>query len=794
MKEKYSDFASSTGVAIPIIQRDYVQGADVNFEKRNKFITSMFDAILAGKPYEIDFIYGSSDKKDEDIFFQPVDGQQRLTTLALIGWILNQKTSMSYSDKFKPLTYTTRPSTEQFCKEFFAYQLPDGYEVISNHIKSVPGWFSDRWLSDPSVNAMLEFLDKADSLLSIEPYVSKIKDMAECFFNNTPIVFELLDMKALHLNDDLYIKMNARGKLLTSFENWKAEFEGHLKTKFPHNHYEYASIPDDPNKSTLLQYFEYAIEHDWCDLLWPIAYKRWDKLTIEERRKVTYPRIDEFFMNLLDYISRFLYFSSLSNVEEEAEKHKIKEVRMLYDLEKDKSRLAVYEDVGNVIKLFRILDTLVLVKKNFGEFSLFFEKVFISTTSRERLNTVKVNLFDAASVDLVTLCFDNKLQATTEVMLWAVLEWLLHHPHCLNDNIAYDSMTDFLRIIMGWARGRRQRLTNGLNVNTNLRLADYYEANEIITSLAKASDLFKALAATKQTSLSAEHIKGNFYGTIQYDIIRELSTCVELYYSFNLLIPSLRTATDALSYIKRFYKFMSMDDEKRIRELNAYGFNGVSPMHNHYFYGVKDKWDYIFTIGPSDKGYSKTLDAFTAWMDKTPRLLFTPDQMAYYIDSYPDFIKSRNNNQYPGEPCHYFIHESNKEFEVWAVKTYSTQPIRGYNVDPYGFTVEKLYDGTHKLIAESDNSTHGLLCINDNDMIMECLQKGWKISLLDRRHKASKNFLSRFTETTDALGNAIYIDSEKQFKFDGAVMLDTPKKDRIQTALSFLKIIEEKTK
>ena len=41
--EKYNKFAGRNGVAIPIIQRDYVQGADVNFEKRDKFIKKLLD-------------------------------------------------------------------------------------------------------------------------------------------------------------------------------------------------------------------------------------------------------------------------------------------------------------------------------------------------------------------------------------------------------------------------------------------------------------------------------------------------------------------------------------------------------------------------------------------------------------------------------------------------------------------------------------------------------------------------------------------------------------------------------
>ena len=785
MFERFNEFASEYGIAIPIIQRDYVQGAEANFEKRDKFLKSIFDALLTGNQLEIDFIYGSSDRKDEESLFQPVDGQQRLTTLALIGWLLNQKVAMRYAYKLKQLTYTTRPSTEQFCMGLFSYRLPEGYGTIFEHISKVPGWFSERWLLDPSVKAMLQLLDSADGMLQEKKYADKLDDMAERFFEDNPVVFESMDLEELSLDDDLYIKMNARGKLLTEFENWKAEFEGFLKMRFSDACYEYGTVPDNPEKPTYLQYFEYAVEHEWCDVFWPIVYGRWKSLSDDNRDRVGYPRVDELFMNLVDYVSGFLYFSALPDVEAEAKKRKLNEIRSLYEHERDRSRIEVYEKEENVVKLFRILDLLVDIRKKYGGFEPFFEQLFVSNDSPDRLRTFKVNLFDAPSVDLVMLCLDGKLQTVTEVELWAVFEWLLVHPDCIDGNEHHDTMLDFLRIIMGWARGKRQRLTYGLRVNTNLRLSDYYEAAQIIGTMSSAPDLFAALKATTYSSLAAERDKAALYGTERYDAVRELSTCPELYYCFNLLIPSLKETDDVPAYLARFYEFVSMDDLKRIQALNAYGFEGVCPMYGHYFYGARGKWDYIFTVPASDRGYDKTVKAFTAWMKGDPGMSFTTDRMGYYIDKYPDFVQSRYNHQYQGEPCHYFIHGSGDEFRVWAVKTFSTQPIRGYNVDPYGYTVEKLYHGKYALIAESDNSAHGLLWV-DSGLVMECVTDGWEISVRDKEYAAAEKFMSRFCAGEVMSEDSGYVDTFGQFRFAGRILLDMEGHDRIQTALAFL--------
>lgn len=46
------------------------------------------------------------------------------------------------------------------------------------------------------------------------------------------ITFDKLVMTEYGLTDSLYIKMNARGKQLTKFENWKSDFIKYLENEF----------------------------------------------------------------------------------------------------------------------------------------------------------------------------------------------------------------------------------------------------------------------------------------------------------------------------------------------------------------------------------------------------------------------------------------------------------------------------------------------------------------------------------------------------------------------------------
>ena len=800
--EKYNKFAGRNGVAIPIIQRDYVQGADVNFEKRDKFIKKLLDALLNRETCELHFIYGSTDMtKPSEPYFQPVDGQQRLTTLALIGWLLNQKCGLKYSGCLKPLTYTSRPSTEQFCKLMREFKLPENPgTTISDYIKNVPGWFSESWKLDSSINSMLEFLDKADSLLGSERYKDHIEDMAETFFNDSPFEFESLDMENLDLNDDLYVKMNARGKLLTPFENWKAEFEDFLCKNFKDVKYPFRNIPGIPDTPTLEEYFEYSIEHDWCDILWPRAYKCWNAKSEEEKKKILYPSIDEWFMNLLDYVSQFLMFAAMPDAESVYKNSGLKNMKDLYAHEIDSSRIEVYKEEENVIKLFRILDLLVDIYSKCGDFGTFMSRYFIATSSTARLEKEverhKVNLFDC-NIDLVSTCLEmgTDMDITSQIVLWCFLQWMLSHPEELLQDSDTVASTDYLRVMTGWVRGMRQRLTNGYQVGANARLSDFHEADVISKKLSSAANMFEVLLETTEKSLEDERVKAKLHGTPNFDIIRELSTCRPLYYSFGLLIPSIVSCNDTEGYIKRFYEFWAISDTERVQKLAAYGFKGIRPYVDCWFYGMTGRWDYLFTIGKDDRGFDNALEAFTHLMNGDSPICYSYDSLAYYMVKYKDFVEANRG----GVMRHYFRHDADNEFTVWTIKSQKTRPRQGTNTDPYAYTVRKLYEGEgsneYELSDWSDNTEHGALYIrtdgSDSDaMYMECYPKGWEIGIWDKRQKVARKFENRFEVISDAEGNTVgYRDGENIFNFDGLVLLDFPGKDRIQTALAFLKAI-----
>ena len=206
-------------IIIPIIQRDYAQGRNTATIKRvrKNFLNALFDAVT-NKPITLDFIYGDLD--DAGIL-TPLDGQQRLTTLFLLYWYAAKKENISAAeyDFLKNFSYETRPDTRDFGAELINFQ-PQFQEKLSEEIQD-QAWFPLSWKKDSSISAMLEMLD------AINEKFSAVQDIWQRLEDNA-ISFYFLPIKDMGLTDEIYITMNSRGKQLTDFEHFKAEFKSRL--------------------------------------------------------------------------------------------------------------------------------------------------------------------------------------------------------------------------------------------------------------------------------------------------------------------------------------------------------------------------------------------------------------------------------------------------------------------------------------------------------------------------------------------------------------------------------------
>ena len=237
-------------IEIPIIQRDYAQGRIENKQIRKNFLDALKDSIAEEKPINLDFVYGN-------VFgdvFQPLDGQQRLTTLYLLHWyafIKDCADDNSVKSTLLKFSYETRISSREFCHALISNPIiiDNNEDKISNIITDSE-WFFMSWSQDPTIRSMLNTINDIHAIFhDVEGLWGRLTE-------KRLITFHLLILEHFGLSDDLYIKMNARGKLLTPFENFKAE----LQKKSQENSWE--------TQVEQTELFAHKIDTRWTDFLW----------------------------------------------------------------------------------------------------------------------------------------------------------------------------------------------------------------------------------------------------------------------------------------------------------------------------------------------------------------------------------------------------------------------------------------------------------------------------------------------------------------------------------------------
>jgi hypothetical protein len=249
-------FLKEHKIEIPIIQRDYAQGRTGKEELRKSFLKDLKSALGNSKEMKLDFVYGTN----ENNRFNPLDGQQRLTTLWLFHWYIafrlgklgldseNNNMPNEISRIFCNFTYETRVSSREFCRKLSVFNVPqpDGkdekQQLSIDQLIQKQTWFRSAWKQDPTINAMLRMLSgtpnkdkKGDEIIDgiEEAFKDCTEEQMRIYWENLlsdscPIAFYYLDLEGLKQSDDLYIKMNARGEQLTSFENFKADLIGYI--------------------------------------------------------------------------------------------------------------------------------------------------------------------------------------------------------------------------------------------------------------------------------------------------------------------------------------------------------------------------------------------------------------------------------------------------------------------------------------------------------------------------------------------------------------------------------------
>lgn len=298
-------------IEIPIIQRDYAQGRKSAKSVRDGILNHILEAVSDNRKVELDFIYGVERPyklgDDEQIAFVPIDGQQRLTTLWLVHWYLANKAGLlddkegeavSLLGKF---TYETRPSSKRFIECLCTEPVTLGPDLRETIVEDAP-WFDEAWKLDPSIMGAITVLEAIASHDALKKHTPQ--ELLTNLTQNDCVTFYFLPLEKFGLGEEIYTRMNARGKVLTDFEKVKSKL--------------FKIINESPLKKVIAD----KIEYKWVEDLWPY------------RPKGTY-LTDTPFIKWLGYITQILYVVKNGNTKDDVDYTSEKVLSEIYSSEEN---------------------------------------------------------------------------------------------------------------------------------------------------------------------------------------------------------------------------------------------------------------------------------------------------------------------------------------------------------------------------------------------------------------------------------------------------------------------------
>ena len=560
------DLIQKYKIIIPIIQRDYVQGREednINLIREN-LLNNIRTALTENKKIDFDFIYGSTKMSGEKEVLSLLDGQQRITTLFLLHWYFaakEKKLDENVIDVLSNFSYSNRVSSRDFCKELVKCKLKIKEKPeLSKQIKSKTWYFSE-WDNDPTIKSMLNMLDSIHKkMYNVEGFNKLINKEHEI------ISFSFISLEKFNLTDELYIKMNSRGKKLTNFEIFKSKF---------------IELVKEQNDDELLKEFIYNIESKWSDLFW-------------EYRQEEDTVIDEIFMRYLYYITEMIHAIKIFNNEnQDINKESpfvYNEKKLILDLELVKETYEDKENIKLLIDILNIWNSKEEVDKDINEiFSANYEKGKVS------LNRNDYNLFE-------NCIYGKRFNWFEKELLFAFL--LIKTDESKNN----EEIADFVRIVRNILQNIRWFDRSEIHYNLNLRYYEIRDRFKTFLDLKREKNIYKALLNIENTvgrleePLKLEKEKAKLIEKNEERYKKVIFMCEDNEVTEGNLCNILNLIE---KYPENMEKFMSIfknnEDYALIyRTMLSYEDYGIdlkiSSLGARYFYGKRDNIYDIFTF------------------------------------------------------------------------------------------------------------------------------------------------------------------------------------------------------
>lgn len=754
-------------VVIPQLQRDYAQGRADAKELRERFLSQILRVLREKGRLNLDFVYGYDKalSPNHHPIFYPLDGQQRLTTLWLLHWYLLPSESVAEEREWLlRFSYRTRSSSTRFCQLLVEYAVVDGSRLDVAAIKDQP-WYRQSYNADATIAAMLGTLRTIKGLVAPGERAA----LWERLCHQRALTFDVIDIKGeeFRLTDELYIKMNARGKQLTSFECYKADLTRALRE---------IGEQDVPccykgKPLSYADYFAFKVDNEWLDLFY---HREIDGL-------------DERMYGFIQNIAKLCFFLDPENAKKNVDAFTYWDSVNVFSIQDNADRLI------SILDLFERIQA----KQPLRDF-------FATLTPSIRFSEEDGKDASASVKDLFRESCDKN--ASVNLVLLLAMSYYMETYKLVE---ATEELQDYLRVVRNLLWGERQldemHYQSNVRINSLLNYWGWIEPlasrKQVLDAVKSSGEVFlKKKKENEKEPKSKLHQRVDFI--LKYPELKPLIGELEDHpllagqlgiYDLDLDANEFKRQAEAFKQIFDVAFYAPKHTSKLIiRALVASGYPGVQGKNvwggyrDTWFFGGNGRWSTVLSIKEYEqseqrKAIRQLLSQFAGGTgDPKERLQRIIDAYLesedakrrgwrYYFVKYPEFYSGDTN---------FFAWDNREETAdayVDSLKSFSSNPLIGYHANAYVQVVWRLVGGgdTHCRPEWVQGAKDSRLHLLRSDIYIEYTPEGWRIDL-PQGYVLPEEIMQEFGLSPSNL-----------------ILRETPTADRIERAVAFCKSLAE---
>lgn len=748
-------------VVIPQLQRDYAQGRAEAKELRVRFLSQILHVLRGEGRLNLDFVYGYDKalSPNHHPIFYPLDGQQRLTTLWLLHWYLLPSESVAEEREWLlRFSYRTRSSSTRFCQLLVEYAVVDGSRLDVAAIKDQP-WYRQSYNADATIAAMLGTLRTIKGLVAPGERAA----LWERLCHQRALTFDVIDIKGeeFRLTDELYIKMNARGKQLTSFECYKADLTRALRE---------IGEQDVPccykgKPLSYADYFAFKVDNEWLDLFY---HREIDGL-------------DERMYGFIQNIAKLCFFLDPENAKKNVDAFTYWDSVNVFSIQDNADRLI------SILDLFERIQA----KQPLRDF-------FATLTPSIRFSEEDGKDASASVKDLFRESCDKN--ASVNLVLLLAMSYYMETYKLVE---ATEELQDYLRVVRNLLWGERQ--LDEMHYQSNVRinsLLNYWGWIEPLASRKQVLDAVKSSGEVflKKKKENEKEPKSKLHQRVDFILkYPELKPLIGELEDHPLLAGQLgifdldQDANDFKRQAEAFKlifdpAFCARGDADKliIRALVASGYPGVQGKNvwggyrDTWFFGGNGRWSTVLSIKEYEqseqrKAIRQLLSQFAGGTGDTKERLqriidaYLESEDAkrrgwrYYFVKYPEFYSGDTN---------FFAWDNREETAdayVDSLKSFSSNPLIGYHANAYVQVVWRLVGrgDTHCRPEWVQGAKDSRLHLVRSGIYIGHTPEGWRIDL-PQGYVLSEEIMQEFGLSPSNL-----------------ILRETPTADRLERAVAF---------